>query len=96
MSLEDLSSGRDRLKLKNRRIMETHKTFNYTSPTHDAYYTIELNRRVLLADIRKQKLNLMPGFRYTWHYSGMEVEPEAKYYNYAKTRPFVRIIPIIS
>ena len=45
------------------------------------YYEVKLDRQVLPADVKKQKLDLMPGFRLTWRYSGMEVEPDTKYYN---------------
>ena len=54
------------------------------------YYAIVLGRNVLLADLRKQKLDQMPGFRVRWHYSGVEVEPWAKYYNDDNTKAFVR------
>ena len=40
---------------------------------------MDMKRKVLPADVRKQQLNLMPGFRFTWHYSGMVLEPEAEY-----------------
>ena len=53
-------------------------------------YYISLSRDVLQADVKKQKLDLMPGFRISWHYCGIEVEPDAKYYNDARTMTFVR------
>ena len=92
VSLEDLSSGQDTLEVPVTKMMETHRTFNYTPPTN-VYYYIQLSRNVLPADVRKQRLDMMPGFRYTWHYSGMEVEPEAKFYNdihYQSTMAFIR------
>ena len=97
VSLEDLSSGEDRLAVEWNPMMETHMTFNYTPPTGGRYgnYEIQLIRDVLPADVRKQKLDMMPGYRVTWYYSGMEVEPEARYYNntripYPSTMAFVR------
>ena len=94
VSLEDLSSGQDRLRVDGTTIMETHRTYNFTPPTgRYGRHDISLSRYVLQADIRKQKLNVMPGFRVSWHYSGIEVEPEAKYYNntdYLSTMAFVR------
>jgi len=32
----------------------------------------------------------MPGFRFTWNYSGIDTEPEAKYLHKPITRAFVR------
>ena len=96
VSMEDLSSGQDRLRVGYTTIIETHKTFNYTPPKggNTEYYSIELSRRVIPADLRKQKLNMMSGFRVSWRYSGVEVVPEAKYYNnseyYPSTMAFIR------
>ena len=71
--------------------METsHSVYNYTPPNTRYFYAIELHRNVLLADVRKQKLSKMPGYRLTWHYSGMEVEAEAQYRNKPVTKAFVR------
>ena len=92
VSLQDLSSGQDTLKVGWNTMMETHRTYNHTPPTRDRYY-ITLYRAVLPADVRKQSLETMPGYRVSWHYSGTEVEPEAKYYNntdYLSTMAFVR------
>ena len=93
VSLEDLLGGEDILRVDGTTMIETHRTYNYTPPTggrnSDSYH-ISLSRRVIPADVRKQKLNVMPGYRVSWHYSGIEVEPEAEYYNDASTRAFVR------
>ena len=89
VSLGYLSSGGDRLRVGDTPLFDTHRTFNFTPPTHDYYY-IQLSREVLPADVRKQKLDMMPGYRVSWHYSSTEVEPEAKYYNDTSTRAFVR------
>ena len=35
---------------------------------------IRLRRQVTIEDVRKQKLELMPGFKFTWYYSGMDVK----------------------
>ena len=88
VSLRDLSRGRDRLSALRTIIKETHWTFNYTPPSRD-YYSLRLSREVLPADVRKH-MDMMPGFRVRWRYSGMEVEPEAVYYNYPSTGAFVR------
>ena len=79
--------------------METsQRNFDITALS-DRYY-IDLGRYIFPADVRKQKLSQMSGFKVTWHYSGMEVESEAKYYNNTKdnlnSTVFVRFIPKIS
>ena len=93
VSLNDLSKGGDRLGVDGTTVkwMSSH-TYNFSPPTGGYYgrFYIDLTREVLPEDVMKQKLNLMPGFRYTWHYSGIEVEPEDKYRNYRATQAFVR------
>ena len=88
----DLSSGQDTLEVDATKVATSHNIFNYTPPTKTLGYDIHLNRKVIPADVMKQKLSLMPGFRVTWRYSGMEVEPEAEYYNpdYPISMAFVR------
>ena len=54
-------------------------------------YYIRLRRKVSLADVNSQSLDQMPGFRFSWYYSGMEeVKPEAKYKADMATQAFVR------
>ena len=81
VSLDDLSSGQDILQVQKTKVKKSHQIYNYPSPslTTEDEYKIQLDRqKILQADVRKQKLSSMPGFRATWHYSGMEVKPEAK------------------
>ena len=82
--LKDLTQGMDRLNVEWR-------SKNYTPPTKDRY-DIQHLRNVVWADVKKQKLDLMPGVRITWHYSGMEVKPDSKYYNEdsTRTKAFIR------
>ena len=65
----------------------THVSQNYTplANTIPSYY-IEIRRKVFPRDVTQQKLQMMPGFRLTWHYSGMKVESEARYVNKAFVR----------
>ena len=94
LSLKDLSSGQDTLSvdgLGDIKAERTHVSYNYTPALETApnYRNIKLSREVLSAEIRKQKLDLMPEFKFTWHYTGMEVvEPWAIFYDYNKA--FVR------
>ena len=55
----------------------------------NGYYTIILDREVSQNDIRNMKLDLMPGFRFTWSYD-KQIEQEAKYVNDGITKEFVR------
>ena len=95
VSLRGVASEDDSLSVGGTRVETSYMSFNYSSPL-DSYYYIQLDREVLPADIMKQKLTQMPGFRVSWHYSsnlGMRVEPWAKYYNnayYSITMAFIR------
>ena len=92
VSMEALSSGRDVLIVAETKVERSHSSFNLTSPTGQwamDFYSVEFGREVLLADIMKQTLQTMPGFRVTWHYSGMEVEPVANI-GYLSTMAFIR------
>ena len=51
---------------------------------------IKLDREVTEADVRKQRLKMMPGFRFKWYYSGKDVNPVANYQDEIKTQAFVR------
>ena len=95
MKGNDLSSGSEVLHLNglgdiNANITLTNKS--YTPPGTAYSHHLSLSRKVLLEDLRNQKLNLMPGFRLTWHCSEMEVEPWVKYDNKAFIRNSFRNI----
>ena len=62
---------------------------NFTQPR--SMYYIRLRRKVSLADVNSQSLDQMPGFRFSWYYSGMEeVKPESRYKDDMATQAFVR------
>ena len=67
----------------------TYLSLNFTPPS-DSEYKLILYREVSLTDIRKQNLDQMPGFRFSWYYTGMKVKPYAKYSKYSITKMFVR------
>ena len=93
LSLKDLSSGEDRLwvsGLGKMNTYSTHGSYNHTPPSQGSY-NIGFRRNVNMADVRKQKLKQMPGFRFTWHYSGMEVKPVAKYATNMEEKPWTKI-----
>ena len=89
LSLQDLSIGSDDFFVTELGYMDADSTLvstNYTPP-EEVYYTVELERfQVLLSDVRKQKIQKMPGFRFTWHYFGTEVELEDLFDNNAFVR----------
>ena len=91
--MKDLPSGKyDDLSLpvKQGKYMKIMDCKNYTPPLNGVYvppFRISLHRQGLSTDVvRKQKLTQMPGFRVTWHYSGIKAKPLAKYDN----KDFVR------
>ena len=53
------------------------------------YCGIQLDRKVSKDEIRDMKLDMMPGFRFTWNYD-KHLEPEAYYRNEVKTTEFVK------
>ena len=93
VSFKDLSSGKDQLHVQDIKMETSHRNYNFSPPSGDQWthrYYAGLNREVLVADITKQKLKLMPGFKVTWNYSNMEVEEVAKYGNDEATKAFIR------
>ena len=65
----------------------THWSKNITAP--DRFYDIVLNRKVSADDITNMKLEMMPGFRFSWNYN-TKIKPLDKYSNFATTKEFVR------
>ena len=66
---------------------------NYTPPGikySNPYQLIILFRNVSSEDIEVQKLDVMPGFRFSWWYTGKEVTPYKKYKNKGITKQFFR------
>ena len=93
--MKDISAGYDRLQLGpgHKIIHFSHLTKNYAPP--GKLQQIRLFRKMVPSDVRKQKLEIMPGFKLNWNYSGVEVEKFAKYYNAKNTKAFVRNNSII-
>ena len=85
MSIKDLSTGKDKLTWGYSDVIKAEQdSKNHTPPGY--YQKIRLERKVSQEDIMKQELSLMPGFRFTWHYSGTEVELEDLFDNNAFVR----------
>ena len=80
ISMKGLLYGHDSLQFGWDEVIENIESQNYTPPGYSRY--ISLTRfNVIPSDVNRQKLNLMPGFRFKWYYSGAEVVPEPKYKN---------------
>ena len=64
---------------------------NFTPPGSSTK-TISLQRFVSSEEVEQVKLEVMPGFRFSWWYSGavFEPEPQSAYRNYDLTKEFVR------
>ena len=62
-------------------------SFNFTGPQHS--YTTLLNRKVSMEQMKKLKLDKIPGFRQTWYYD-TQVETPKIYSLNSQTKQFVR------
>ena len=98
MSIKNLSKGKEQFLFDGRKIKADVRKFsqNFTSPYNSINrIDISLERSVPEKETRRLKLNLMPGIKITWYYTGGEVEPFAEYYDMVflsmNTREFVRL-----
>ena len=92
LSMTGLVRGRNERFLVKRQPVGSDLTSLYRNISMDPYEskTIELVRDVSTGEVEAQKLDVMPGFRFTWWYSGAEVIPDNKYKYSKNTRYFVR------
>ncbi len=63
---------------------------NFTPPGGEYGRSMNLIRDVSSEEVESQRLDLMPGFRFSWWYSGAEVTPDNKYKDEEITKQFVR------
>ena len=91
--LKALSTGSEKYDADYEDISNEFTKKNHTpplpSPSTDRYF-YRLMRNVNVQEVKNQKLDVMPGFKVRWYYSGMEVESVAKYANEDITKAFVR------
>ena len=83
---EDIFSFND----GNGQYLQKHENFlskNYTPPGSPKYLTLQ--REVTMEDLKKQEMDMMPGFKVTWHYYGKEMNLDGQYRS-PYSRPFVR------
>ena len=64
-----------------------YEKYNPPGSNEKMFYT---ERVVSMEDVRKQSLALMPGFKLSWYYSGIKVEPYPYYAGYHDTKTFIR------
>ena len=90
ISMRGLAPGsKDRVEM-NFNDLDADETTTYKNFTPPRYNYLRLLRDVSAEDINKQKLDMMPGFRFTWWYTGTKVTPDKKYKNEEITKQFVR------
>ena len=94
LSFKDLSSGYEKFSGEMFGFIDvdiTQTKYNFTPPKpFIGYFDIRLDRDVLLTEVRQQKLTQMPGFKFNWYYSGMEVVKQEIYNTNSNTKAFVR------
>ena len=88
------SSSKDRFSMDS--ISSENTTFyrTFSPPTPNGYRYISLNREIDSEDLKTVKMDMMPGFKLSWWYTGAELKPERKYLNTAlnQTKLFIRQI----
>ena len=62
----------------------------FKSSSYKDRRSIRLSRKVTKDEVKKQMLQTNPGFRFTWYYSGMNVDPWPKFGGEKNTMRFVR------
>ena len=70
--------------------MSTCHSLQIIKSKEENFQFMRLKRHIIDSDVKKQRLDTMPGFKFTWYYSGVEVEPEASYLDTSNTKAFVR------
>ena len=64
---------------------------NYTPPANEWRY-IQPARDVSFEEVKIMKLDMMPGFKFRWWYTGVDIIPETKYKDEIINKQFVRFI----
>ena len=70
--------------------LDADQTTAYTNFTPPRDYYLGFVRDVSSEEIERQLLDVMPGFRLRWWYTGAEVTPERKFKDEEMTKLFVR------
>ena len=70
-------------------------TITYQNSTPPEKFQLQIARDVPIDDVKNQRLELMPGFRFSWSYSGMDFVPQPAFNNTDITKIFVRKFSVI-
>ena len=92
VSMKELSRGKTdtiRIQWTSPDVAQRSMYKNFTPP-EDVYRYMFLSRDVSVEDVEAQKLVVMPGFSFSWWYTGAKVIPENKYKDEEITQHFVR------
>ena len=84
ITMTDLSTGKDDFYLPweaSWDIPADQNIVKYETQPKDNSYTLVLSRSVTEEELAKQKLSFMPGFNFTWYFSGIEVDKNLNYTN---------------
>ena len=76
-------------KIKNY-IYKRHVSEQFKPPGPEYVFVKYVQEIFRFEGVKSQKLDLMPGFRCTWIYTGMELHPDAKFSSEVDTEVFVR------
>ena len=85
------SGSEDTVKMDGLGDLDADQTTAYKNFTPPGYYkSMRLLPDVSSEEVETQKLDLMPGFRFSWWYSGAEIIPDNRYKDENITKQFVR------
>ena len=84
--------SKDTVNMKGIGTLDHDQTTAYTNFTPPANKYIKLGRDVSSEDVKSQRLDVMPGFRFSWWYSGSgaKVTPDNLYKDERITKKFIR------
>ena len=85
------SRGSNDIITLNNRKLDANLTYAYRNFTPPRYQRkLRLSREVSNEDVDQMKMEMMPGFRFSWWYTGAGVTPDPKYKDKQITKHFVR------
>ena len=91
VSMKGLARGsKDNVDVELLGSLDADQTTAYKNYTSRVWREIEVTRDVSSEDVETQMLKLMPGFRFSWWYTGAEFTPDNKYKDNEINRQFVR------
>ena len=92
-----LSTSIEELKVDGK-LLEDKKSFTFQYKPPGRFKNIYYRRRLQysnIEDLSEIEMDLMPGLKLSWHYTGVEFQPDKKYLNNVMTRNFRRQVNIM-